>query len=94
MDDEEEDSNVSTELSVITAENDPYDDQVSGQEWNFLFDDSNDEDDEFNGMDFNKVVLLALFYCCLRYVLLVTGNTCFCDQDCCFLVQSYICPIS
>ena len=30
--DEEEDSNVSTELPVITAENDPYDDQVSDQE--------------------------------------------------------------
>ena len=48
LDDEEEDSNVSTELPVITAENDPYDDQVSGQEWNLLFNDSKDED-EFNG---------------------------------------------
>ena len=49
LDDEEEDSDVSTELPVITAENDPYDDQVSGQEWNLLFDDSTDEDDEFHG---------------------------------------------
>ena len=48
LDDKEEDSNVSTELPVITAENDPYDDQVSGQEWNLLFNDSKDED-EFNG---------------------------------------------
>jgi len=45
----QEDSDVSTELLVITAENDPYDDQVSGQEWNLLFDDSTDEDDEFHG---------------------------------------------
>ena len=51
LDDEEEDSNVSTELPVITTENDPYDDQVSGQEWNLLFDDSNDEDDELNGFN-------------------------------------------
>jgi len=49
LDDEEEDSDVSTELPVITAENDPYDDQVSGQEWNLLFDDSTDEDDKFHG---------------------------------------------
>ena len=49
LDDEEEDSDASTELRVITAENDPYDDQVSGQEWNLLFDDSTDEDDEFHG---------------------------------------------
>jgi len=45
----QEDSDVSTELLVITAENHPCDDQVSGQEWNLLFDDSTDEDDEFHG---------------------------------------------
>ena len=49
LDDKEEDSDVSTELLVITAENAPYDDQVSGQGWNLLFDDSSDEDDEFHG---------------------------------------------
>jgi len=49
LDDEEEDSEVSTELRVIKPENHPYDDQVSGQEWNLLFDDSTDEDDEFHG---------------------------------------------
>jgi len=45
----QEDSDASTELQAITAENDPYDDQASGQEWNLLFDDSTDEDDEFHG---------------------------------------------
>jgi len=49
LDDEEEDSDVCAELWVITAENDPYDDQVSGQERNLLFNDSTDEDDEFHG---------------------------------------------
>ena len=33
-----------------------------------------------NFMAFNKVVLLTLFCCFLPVVLLVTGNTCFCDQ--------------
>ena len=49
-----------------------------------------------NCMAFNKVVLLTLFCCFLPYVLLVTGNTCFCDQfwPLFFLVQSYIRPIS
>ena len=27
----------------------PYDDQVSAEEWNFLFNDSNDDDDAFHG---------------------------------------------
>ena len=49
LDDKEEDSDVSTELPVVTAENDPYDDQVSGQEWTLLFNDSNDDGNEFNG---------------------------------------------
>ena len=49
LDDKEEDSHVSTELPVITAENDPYDDQVSAEEWNLLFNDSSDDDDCFHG---------------------------------------------
>ena len=49
LDDNEEDSHASTESSIITAENDPYDDQVSAEEWNFLFNDSNDDDDAFHG---------------------------------------------
>ena len=47
LDDEEEDSNVFDQLPVITPENDSYDDQVSAEEWNMLFDNSNNEDDEF-----------------------------------------------
>ena len=49
LDDNEEDRHASTESSIITAENDPYDDQVSAEEWNFLFNDSNDDDDAFHG---------------------------------------------
>jgi len=33
-----------------------------------------------NFMAFNKIVLLTLFCYFLLCVLLVTGNTCFCDQ--------------
>ena len=49
LDDNEEDSHALTESSIITAENDPYDDQVSAEEWNFIFNDSNDDDDAFHG---------------------------------------------
>ena len=30
---------------LITPENDPYDNQVSSEDWNLLFDASDDEDD-------------------------------------------------
>ena len=43
-------------------------DQVSAEEWNLLFDNSNDDD------EFNKFVLPILFYCCLCILLV---NTCF-----------------
>ena len=49
LDDEEEDNIVLDYLPEITPENNPYDDQVSAEEWNLLFDNSNDEDDESNG---------------------------------------------
>ena len=34
---------------LAVAEKDPYDDQVSAEEWNSLFNDSNDDDDAFHG---------------------------------------------
>jgi len=43
LDDDEEDNVVLVQL--ITPENDPYDDQVSAEDWNRLFDASDDEDD-------------------------------------------------
>jgi len=43
LDDHKEDSIVLVQL--ITPENDPYHDQVSAEDWNLLFDASDDEDD-------------------------------------------------
>ena len=43
LDDDVEDNMVLAQL--ITPENDPYDDQVFAEDWNLLFDTSNDEDD-------------------------------------------------
>jgi len=43
LDEDEEDNIVLAQL--ITPENDPYDNQVSAEDWNRLFDASDDEDD-------------------------------------------------
>jgi len=47
LDDDEEDNIVLAQL--IIPENDPYDDQVSAEDWNLLFDASDDEDDQIDG---------------------------------------------